>query len=107
MTDVELLKFKDKYQNNPVQFVEDFYGVKLLPYQKILLNCMIGIDKTKDYFFSRINSKKFIGEASIEYSKNMGMDFQVWTPNEIEVYEKGKLIRTVKYKGVRSKKSSK
>jgi hypothetical protein len=107
MTNEEKLDFKKKYENNPVQFVEDFYNVKLLPYQKILLNCMLGLDKTKQYFFSRINTKKFIGEAAIEYSKKMKMDFQVWKPNGIEVYEKGELVRTVEYKGMRNQKSMK
>lgn len=31
---------KDKYKNNPILFAEDFYGVKLLSYQKILLKTL-------------------------------------------------------------------
>jgi len=29
MTDQEKLNFKEKYQNNPVAFVEDYYNIKL------------------------------------------------------------------------------
>lgn len=97
MTDQELLEFKEKYQNNPVAFAEDFYGVKLYHWQKTLLNMLNGIDNCKQYICNipYRYGKKMIGEAQIEYMKVNKKDFQVWTTNGIEVYEKGILVRTI------------
>jgi hypothetical protein len=35
-----LLKFKDYYTRNPNYFIEDFFGVKLSPYQKMIVKAM-------------------------------------------------------------------
>lgn len=35
-----ILEFKDYYIRNPDYFVEDFLGVKLFPYQKIMLKAI-------------------------------------------------------------------
>lgn len=38
MIDQDKINFKEKYQDNPVAFCEDFYNVKLHSYQKVILN---------------------------------------------------------------------
>ena len=45
MTDQDKLNFKKKYENNPVVFCEDFYNVKLYPYQKLFLNAIHSKDR--------------------------------------------------------------
>jgi hypothetical protein len=96
MTDQEKLEFKNKYMNNPVAFAKDFYGVKLLPYQKIMLEAMTKIDIAKSYITSRLNSKKFVFDLNLAYMMAMEMNFEVWSKNGIDVYEKGVLVKTIK-----------
>jgi hypothetical protein len=98
MTDQEKLEFKEKYQNNPVAFLEDCIGVKLLPYQKAMIN---GVNKIGDvrytYVQSRINQKRWLANLQLTYMKAMEMDFELWTKEGIEVYEKGVLVKTLKH----------
>ena len=99
MTDQEKLDFKEKYKNNPIAFIEDFYSIKLLPYQKVILNAINRIGNRQEYFIqSRINQKKWLANLQLEYMKVMKMDFQIWKPDGIEVYEKGVLVKTIKHK---------
>lgn len=35
-----LLEFKEYYIQNPHQFAEEFFGVKLLPYQRVMLKAI-------------------------------------------------------------------
>lgn len=99
MTDKEKLNFKEKYQNNPVAFVEDFYNVKLYPYQKEILNVIHTKDRIVSYFNGRMNQKLWLSNAQLEYMKMMEMNFEVWCKDGIDVYEKGVLVRTIKHKG--------
>lgn len=97
MTDQDRLKFKEKYQHNPVAFVEDFCpDIKLHTYQKVFLNAILLKEKTVSFFNARINQKKLLSNMQIEYMKTMEMNFEVWSPKGIDVYEKGVLVRTIK-----------
>lgn len=96
MTDQEKLEFKDKYQNNPVAFVEDFYNVKLYPWQKVVLNAIHKKDKFVSFVGGRINQKKWLDNMKLEYMKTMEMNFEVWSTNGIDVYENGILVKTIK-----------
>jgi hypothetical protein len=51
MTEQEKLDFINTYKSNPVKFCEDFYGVELLPYQKIFLNITYNADKARKILF--------------------------------------------------------
>jgi hypothetical protein len=92
--ELELIK---KYKDDPSAFCEDFFNVKLKPYQKIMLNAMSGINKKKEYINSRIQSKRMMSNMHIRWMKAMGMDFYVWRPEGIKVYEKGMLVKVVKH----------
>ena len=61
MTDQDKLNLIEKYQNNPVAFIEDMYpDIKLHEYQKVLLNMI----HTKDGALS------FIGGHIIRKENN-------------------------------------
>ena len=96
MTDQDKLDFKEKYENNPVAFAEDFYNVKLLPYQKLLLNTIHTKDKIISFINGRMNQKLLMSNAQFEYMKLMEMNFEVWSSKGIDVYEKGVLVKTIK-----------
>ena len=98
MTDQDKLNFKEKYENNPVAYCEDFYNVKLLPYQKLLLNAIHTKDKIISFINGRMNQKLLMSNAQLEYMKLMEMNFEVWSLKSIDVYEKGVLVRTIKHK---------
>jgi len=98
MIDQEQLTFKEKYKNNPVAFCEDFLNIKLLSYQKTILNVMNGIDKCKQYFNPYRHGKQMVLDMQVEYMKAMEMDFQVWKKNGIDVYKKGVLVKTMNHK---------
>lgn len=98
MTDKEKLAFKEKYENNPVAFCEDFLKVKLLPYQKLLLEAMNQKDKFVNFINSFRHGKKILWDIHIEYMKAMGMSFEVWKPEGIDVYENGELVKILKHK---------
>ena len=49
---------KDIYKNNPADFVEECFEVKLLPYQKEILNKLAS--KQKEYIcWNRVNQKYY------------------------------------------------
>jgi hypothetical protein len=103
MTDQELLEyskkqfnFRNKYKNNFAKFCEDMLGTKLLPYQKLYINALCGLDKTKGFVFGRTRYRRLIDKLQIEYMKAEEMDFYVYKPDGVDVYEKGKLVRTIK-----------
>lgn len=100
MTDQDKLNFIEKYQNNPVAFVEYVCPeIKLLPYQKELLNLIHSNNyKTVSFSNARMNQKRWIANMRLEYMKLMGMDFQVWNPKGIDIYENGVLVKTIKHK---------
>jgi len=90
-------KFKDYYDNNPVALVEDFNpDIKLLPYQKIILNAMMAKEKAYSFINARMNQKLWLDNMKLEWMKVFRRDFQVWSPKGIDVYEKGVLVRTIK-----------
>lgn len=100
MTDQKTLEriysIKEKYKDNPVAFVEDFYKVKLYPWQKVILNAIHKKDKIVSYFIPYRHGKAILQKGQLEYMKAMEMDFSVWNKDGIEVYEKGVLVRTIK-----------
>lgn len=97
MEDQELLDFKNKYQNNPVAFVEDFYGIKLHAYQKQIVKTMLDFNNVKGLSFGGCNNmKQWVHDMWIEYAKAMEMSFQHWTKDGIEVYKKGVLVKIIK-----------
>jgi len=96
MTDQNKLEFKNKYENNPVAFVEDFYNVKLYSWQKAYLNALCIKDKVIEYFIPYRYGKTTLLKWQLEYMKVIGMYFNVWTKEGIEVYEKGVLVKIVK-----------
>lgn len=94
-------KFIDKYKSNLVAFAEDFYGIKLYPYQKILLNTLNKVNNVKDFisnsFYKNYSHYKNMFKTTyIEYIKEEKMDFQIWKRDCIEIYEKGKLVKVIK-----------
>jgi len=94
----KLINFKEKYQNNPVVFIEDFYPeVKLYEYQKEMLETMFRKDITYSYINYRINQKRWLVNMKLELMKTLEMNFQVWSPKGIDVYEKGVLVKTIKH----------
>lgn len=97
MTDQEKLNFKEKYQNNPVAFVEDYYNIKLYSQQKTYLKTIIVKDKNILYFTPYRYGKAILQKGQLEYMKAMEMDFSLWTKNGIEVYEKGEFIKNIKH----------
>ena len=97
MTDQEKLNFKEKYQNNPVAFIEDFYNIKLHTWQKTLLKTIVAKDKIISYFNPYRYGKAILQKGQLEYMKVMEMDFSLWTKNGIEVYEKGEFIKNIKH----------
>ena len=94
-------KFKDYYDNNPVAFVEDFNpDIKLLPYQKELLNSIHNNDyKMVSFPNARMNQKRWLENMRLEYMKTMEMNFQVWSSKGIDFYESGVLVRVIKHRG--------
>jgi len=98
MTDQEKLNFKEKYKNNPVAFIEDFYNVKLQSWQKLYLNTIIAKDKIVSYFTPYKYNKVILSKWRLEYMKFMKMNFNIWTKDGIEIYEKGILVKIIKHK---------
>ena len=92
MTDKNKLNFKEKYQNNPVTF-------KLYEYQKEMLKTMFTKDIVYSYINYHINQKRWLENMRLEIMKKLEMNFQVWSPKGIDVYEKGVLVKTIKHKG--------
>lgn len=97
MTDQEKQDFKNKYQKDPVKFIEDYYpDVKLHTYQKIFLNAMFLKEKTFSFFNARMNQKRWLENMSLEIMKTLEMDFQIWSLKGIDVYEKGVKVKTIR-----------
>ncbi len=92
------LNIKKNIENDPVAFVEEFYpGLKLYPWQKTILRLMNSKEKLKECFIPPYRfGRDILLKGQIEYMKTMEMDFNVWTKDGIEVYEKGKLVKTIK-----------
>ena len=90
MTDKNKLNFKEKYQNNPVTF-------KLYEYQKEMLKTMFTKDIVYSYINYHINQKRWLENMRLEIMKKLEMNFQVWSPKGIDVYEKGVLVKTIKH----------
>ena len=92
-------KFKDYYDKIPVALVEDFNpNIKLLPYQKIILNAIVAKDKTVSFFNARMNQKLWLSNMGLEWMKTFRSNFEVWSPEGIDVYENGVLVKTLKHK---------
>lgn len=98
MTNKEKLNFKEKYQNNPIAFIEKFYNVKLQSWQRLYLKTIIAKDKIVSYFTPYKYNKVILSKWRLEYMKFMKMNFNIWTKDGIEIYEKGILVKIIKHK---------
>ena len=104
MTDQDKLNFKEKYKNlkeyyqhDSVAFIEDTCpDIKLLPYQKTLLNTMMS--KQKDFYYVNPYTahKRWLANFRLELMKLMGMDFTVLSPSGRDDYEKGVVVKDCK-----------
>jgi len=85
----------EEYKNNPVKFCEDILGLRLNKYQKQILN--IFNNNKKSYICqARNNSRTFILNTQIEFVKAMLENFCMISHDEIKIYEKGILTKTIK-----------
>ena len=101
MTEQEIIKFdkfREYYKNNPFKFAEDFLGIQLNPWQKILISILNKGKECKEIVFDSPERrfKRLLAKAQIEYMKNEEMDFWIIKPDCYEKYEKGKLVKTIK-----------
>lgn len=96
------LDFKEKYENDIIAFVEDFYKVELYPWQKLMLKMMDQKEKLKDglitFYTPYRHGRDILFKARLEWMKLMEMSFDLWTKESIEVYEKGVLVKIIKHK---------
>jgi len=92
----KILTMRDKYENNPLAWIKDYHPeIKLFPWQEALLKLMYAKNKIITYCNSYRNGKDIVMKMQIEHWKAMGYDFNLWTKNGIEVYEKGVLVRII------------
>lgn len=104
MEDINSLEFRakiqsmrDKYENNPLDYVKDFYpNIKLFPWQEAYLKALYAKDKVITYCNPYRHGRNILHKMQIEHWKAMGYDFNLWTKNGLEVYEKGALVRTIR-----------
>jgi hypothetical protein len=64
-----------------------------------MLNAIHTKDRVVSFFNARMNQKQWLENMKLEYMKAMEMNFELWSPKGIDVYEKGELVRTIKHKG--------
>jgi len=76
--------FKEKYQNDPIVFIEDFLNVKLQSWQKLYLKTIIAKDNIVSYFTPYRYGKVILYKGQLEYMKAMKMNFQIWNRDSIE-----------------------
>ena len=98
MVNEKILEVIDKYKNDPIAFVEYFYDVKLYPYQKEMLKLLNTKERLINLYGSYRHGRDIVRKGQVEYMKFMEMDFDLWTKEGIEVYEKGILVKTLKHK---------
>lgn len=93
----KLLSMRDKYKDNPLAWIKDFHPeIKLYPWQEAFLKAMYVKDKVITYFNPYRYGKEIIHKMQVEHWKAMGYDFNLWTKNGLEVYEKGVLVKTIR-----------
>jgi hypothetical protein len=57
---------------------------------------MMKLDQAKTFVFNpNRGMKQWLHDIRIAYCKAMEMNFEVWTKDVIEVYENGKLVKTI------------
>ena len=99
MIDQEKLNLIEYYKHSPSAFCEDILKIKLLPYQKEILNSLLAKDKDFYYINPYTAHKRWLANFRLELMKLMGMDFTVLSPSGRDDYEKGVLVETLKHKG--------
>lgn len=77
-------------------FAEEYLGVKLKPYQKLMLKAVEKKDEISYYINPRCGYKRNLMECQIEIAKALKMNFIVNRYNRIERYENGKLVKIEK-----------
>ena len=89
ITDQEKVNFINYYKHNPADFIEDYMGIKLLPYQKAILKVFNYTDEINLRFNPAKYSKPFSNIAIEQCIQDMKDDFQIQK-------EKGILVKTIK-----------
>ena len=65
-------KSNEYYKEHPIEFIEDLHSVKLLPYQKIILQKISENPNEKWVFYGgRMLGKRFTEDAIKDYRKLM------------------------------------
>lgn len=77
-------------------FAEEYLGVKLKPYQKLMLKAMEKKNELSYYIDPRRVYKRNLMEYQIEMAKALKMNFIVRRYNRFERYENGKLVKIEK-----------
>lgn len=78
------------------EFIEEYTGVKLKPYQKLMLKAMKKKDAMSYYINPRRVYKGNLIEYQIEIAKASKMNFIVYRYDRIEHYENGELVKVEK-----------
>lgn len=77
-------------------FAEEYLGIKLKPYQKLMLKAVEKKDGMSYYINPRRVYKRNLMEYQIEMAKALKMNFIVRRYNRFERYENGKLVKIEK-----------
>ena len=77
-------------------FAEEYLGIKLKPYQKLMLKTMEKKNGVSYYINPRCAYKRNLMEYQIEMAKALKMNFIVRRCDRIERYEDGKLVKVEK-----------
>jgi len=96
MIDQEKLNLIEYYKHSPSAFCEDILKIKLLPYQKEILNSLLAKDKDFYYINPYTSHKRWLANFRLELMKLMGMDFTVWSPKNVDIYKNGELTGTTR-----------
>ena len=80
-------------------FAEEYLGIKLKPYQKLILKAMEKKDGISYYINPRRVYKRNLMEYQIEMAKALKMNFIVRRRGITEYCENGKLVKFDLYKG--------
>ena len=77
-------------------FAEEYLGIKLKPYQKLMLKAMEKRNELSYYIDPRRTYKRNLMEYQIEMAKALKMNFIVRRRGITERYENGKLVKVEK-----------
>lgn len=94
------LSLKEFYSHNPYMFIKAFYpDIKLNLWQKIIIEAFIKKDNVVPYMQTMVAEKRYKNKYRLKLMEEMKMDYEVWKPDCIEIYEKGTLVKIIKNKG--------